>query len=244
MSVARSRLVIVVTATLGTAAVVSVSGLIGFVGLVIPHVIRLVAGASYRRLLPLSLMFGATFLILADVPGRMLTNPGRDADRRGHRVHRCAVLHLPAADQAGAVVSVDRVRRRQRALRQAHRRCEPFSDRVESGEWLGVIGPNGAGKSSLLRAHRRAGRARRLDPRRRPRPGVDVASGAGDARGLRAAGAADPRRHERVRLRAARPDARTCRTSGSRVGDDRTDRRRGASNGWSWSRSSTGCSVR
>ena len=54
---------------------VSVSGLIGFVGLVIPHVIRLVAGASYRRLLPLSLMFGATFLILADIPGRMLTDP-------------------------------------------------------------------------------------------------------------------------------------------------------------------------
>ena len=41
----------------------------------IPHVIRLVAGASYRRLLPLSLMFGAAFLILADIPGRMLTNP-------------------------------------------------------------------------------------------------------------------------------------------------------------------------
>jgi iron complex transport system permease protein len=75
MSVSRSRLIIVVTATLGTAAVVSVSGLIGFVGLVIPHVIRLVAGASYRRLLPLSLMFGATFLILADVPGRMLASP-------------------------------------------------------------------------------------------------------------------------------------------------------------------------
>ncbi len=75
MSVSRSRLVIVVTATLGTAAVVSVSGLIGFVGLVIPHVIRLVAGASYRRLLPLSLMIGGAFLILADVPGRMLTNP-------------------------------------------------------------------------------------------------------------------------------------------------------------------------
>lgn len=75
MSVTRSRLVIVVTATLGTAAVVSVSGLIGFVGLVIPHVIRLVAGAGYRRVLPLSLMVGAAFLILADVPGRMLTRP-------------------------------------------------------------------------------------------------------------------------------------------------------------------------
>ena len=128
MSVARSRLVIVVTATLGTAAVVSVSGLIGFVGLVIPHVIRLVAGASYRRLLPLSLMFGATFLILADVPGRMLDQPGRDADRRGHGVHRRAVLHLPAAHQAGRRVSSHRVRRRRSvSLRQRERRARSRS---------------------------------------------------------------------------------------------------------------------
>ena len=62
-------------ATLGTAAVVSVSGLIGFVGLVVPHVVRLVAGAGHRRLLPLSLLGGAGFLILADVPGRMLARP-------------------------------------------------------------------------------------------------------------------------------------------------------------------------
>jgi iron complex transport system permease protein len=75
VSVARTRLVIVVAATLGTAAVVSVSGLIGFVGLVVPHVIRLMAGAGYWRLLPLSLLGGAAFLILADVPGRMLASP-------------------------------------------------------------------------------------------------------------------------------------------------------------------------
>jgi iron complex transport system permease protein len=52
-----------------------VSGLIGFVGLVVPHAVRLLAGSSYRRLLPLSLAFGAGFLILADIPGRVLTNP-------------------------------------------------------------------------------------------------------------------------------------------------------------------------
>lgn len=75
VSVGRTRLVVVIAATLGTAAVVSVSGLIGFVGLVVPHAIRLIAGASYRRVLPLSLMGGAAFLILADVPGRMLTSP-------------------------------------------------------------------------------------------------------------------------------------------------------------------------
>ena len=52
--VARVRLVVVVAATLGTAAVVAVSGLIGFVGIVVPHMVRLVAGASYRRVLPLT----------------------------------------------------------------------------------------------------------------------------------------------------------------------------------------------
>jgi iron complex transport system permease protein len=73
--VTRVRLVVVIAATLGTAAVVAVSGLIGFVGLVVPHMVRLVAGASYRRLLPLTLAFGAAFLILADIPGRTLTAP-------------------------------------------------------------------------------------------------------------------------------------------------------------------------
>ena len=75
VSVQRTRLIIVVAATLGTAAVVSVSGLIGFVGLVVPHVVRLMAGASYRLLIPLSLLFGGGFLILADVAGRELMSP-------------------------------------------------------------------------------------------------------------------------------------------------------------------------
>jgi len=73
--VARVRLVIVIAATLGTAAAVSVSGLIAFVGIVVPHVVRLVCGASYRLLLPLSLLFGGAFLVLADIPGRVLTDP-------------------------------------------------------------------------------------------------------------------------------------------------------------------------
>jgi iron complex transport system permease protein len=73
--VARVRLVIVVAATLATAAAVSVSGLIAFVGIVVPHVVRLVVGASYRTLLPLSLLFGGAFLVLADIPGRVLTDP-------------------------------------------------------------------------------------------------------------------------------------------------------------------------
>ena len=62
-----------------------------------PHVVRLVAGSSYRRVLPLSLLFGAAFLVLADIPGAGADRPGRDADRRRHRVPRRAVLHRRAA---------------------------------------------------------------------------------------------------------------------------------------------------
>ncbi|MFZ9930422.1 MAG: FecCD family ABC transporter permease [Ilumatobacteraceae bacterium] len=71
----RIRLTVVIAATLGTSAVVSVSGLIGFVGIVVPHLVRLIAGASYRRLLPLSVLMGAAFLIVADIPGRVLSDP-------------------------------------------------------------------------------------------------------------------------------------------------------------------------
>lgn len=72
---ARSRLVIVTAATLITAAAVSVSGLIGFVGLVTPHIVRLLIGHSYRVLLPLSALVGASFLALADVGARTLAAP-------------------------------------------------------------------------------------------------------------------------------------------------------------------------
>jgi iron complex transport system permease protein len=71
----RIRLVVVLAATLGTAAVVAVSGLIGFVGIIVPHAVRLLAGTSYRLVLPASVLFGAAFLILVDIPGRLLTNP-------------------------------------------------------------------------------------------------------------------------------------------------------------------------
>ena len=75
IDVRRVRLVVVLAATLGTAAVVSVSGLIGFIGLLVPHAVRLVAGASYRVVLPLSVLLGASFLIIADIVGRQALAP-------------------------------------------------------------------------------------------------------------------------------------------------------------------------
>jgi len=75
INVSRVRLTIVVFASLGTAAVVAVSGLIGFVGIIVPHTVRLIAGSSYRRLLVLSTLFGAVFLVLADVAARTIASP-------------------------------------------------------------------------------------------------------------------------------------------------------------------------
>ena len=53
-----------------TAAVISVTGIIGFVGLVVPHVVRMIAGPKHRTLMPLSLLFGGTFLIICDTLAR------------------------------------------------------------------------------------------------------------------------------------------------------------------------------
>ncbi|MFO7571834.1 MAG: iron ABC transporter permease [Gaiellaceae bacterium] len=73
--VGRVRLALVVAATLGTAAVVAVTGLIGFVGIIVPHTIRLLTGVGYRALLPLSMIVGAGFLVLADVVARTVLSP-------------------------------------------------------------------------------------------------------------------------------------------------------------------------
>nr|WP_199701406.1 iron ABC transporter permease [Jiangella rhizosphaerae] len=73
---ARVRLTVVLAATLGTAAAVSVSGLIGFVGIVVPHIVRMLAGSSYRVVLPLAAAVGATFLVVADLVARTVVSPG------------------------------------------------------------------------------------------------------------------------------------------------------------------------
>jgi len=75
VNVTRVRLVVIVFATIGTAAAVAVSGLIGFVGIIVPHAIRLVLGSSYRIILPLSLLVGGGFLVLADVLARTVMAP-------------------------------------------------------------------------------------------------------------------------------------------------------------------------
>jgi iron complex transport system permease protein len=75
VSVGRVRLIVCAAATAGTAAAVAVSGLIGFVGIIVPHTIRLLFSTSYRAVVPLSLLAGAGFLVLTDVIARTILSP-------------------------------------------------------------------------------------------------------------------------------------------------------------------------
>lgn len=69
----RTRIIVIVAATLVTASSVCVTGMIGWVGLLIPHLCRMLVGADYRRLIPASMLMGATFLLVVDDIARLAT---------------------------------------------------------------------------------------------------------------------------------------------------------------------------
>ena len=75
LSVERAKAFVIVTASLTTAVAVAFSGVIGFVGLIVPHMVRILWGADYRRLIPLSLIGGASILLLADLLARIVLAP-------------------------------------------------------------------------------------------------------------------------------------------------------------------------
>jgi iron complex transport system permease protein len=75
VNVNQVRTIVIAAATLVTASAVAVSGLIAFVGIIVPHILRLVVGTSYRRLIPLSILGGGAFLVLADVMARSVQQP-------------------------------------------------------------------------------------------------------------------------------------------------------------------------
>ena len=68
----RMRLAVVAAATLMTAAVVSVSGVIGWIGLLVPHLARFLVGADFRRLLPVAMVLGAAYLLGIDTMARTM----------------------------------------------------------------------------------------------------------------------------------------------------------------------------
>jgi iron complex transport system permease protein len=75
LPVERVKLLLILAASLTTAAAVAFSGIIGFIGLVVPHVFRILTGPDYRRLIPLSLIGGSSALLVADLIARVVMAP-------------------------------------------------------------------------------------------------------------------------------------------------------------------------
>lgn len=75
VGVQRLRVLLLVASSLLTAVIVSVAGGIGFVGLVVPHAVRLLVGPDHRKVIPVSLLLGAVFLVLVDLLTRTLDRP-------------------------------------------------------------------------------------------------------------------------------------------------------------------------
>ncbi len=73
VNVKRERMIFLAASTLMASIVVSVSGIIGWIGLMVPHLVRMIAGPDHRRLVPLSAAAGAAFMILSDTIARNLT---------------------------------------------------------------------------------------------------------------------------------------------------------------------------
>jgi iron complex transport system permease protein len=73
--VERTKLIVLITSTLVTAAAVSVAGVIGFVGLIVPHLVRLLVGPDYRLIIPLSAIGGGIYVLWADTLARTLLSP-------------------------------------------------------------------------------------------------------------------------------------------------------------------------
>ena len=75
LNVDRVKLIVIIAASLTAAAAVAFSGIIGFVGLAVPHLVRLIWGGDYRRLVPLSIIGGAAGLLCADIIARTIIAP-------------------------------------------------------------------------------------------------------------------------------------------------------------------------
>ena len=137
-------------AALITSIAVSLSGLIGFVGLVVPHAVRLVAGPDHRQLIPLSAIIGAAFLVIADAVARPILLPvGVITALTGGTVFSDFTDSLYENHSLGTRVSFIQIQdvtfgyEDQPVLKD-------LSLAVEKHSFWAIVGPNGSGKSTFL----------------------------------------------------------------------------------------------
>ena len=177
LDVEREKLVLTMLATLATSAAVAISGTIGFVGLVVPHLLRLAIGPDHRLLLPASVLYGAALLALADLGARLAGGIPvgivtaligapffiwllrRSRSLRPGRRHERTVR----AEAAGRARRASRSPTRCRTGAVA-RCCGASTWRSPRGELVALVGTNGSGKTTLLRLL--TGVARRPTPAR------------------------------------------------------------------------------
>ena len=94
LDVRRAQRVAFFSASLATGAAVSVGGPIGFVGIIVPHIVRAMVGSDHRVVLPASVLFGAAFLVGCDILVADAAGPSGAAGRDHHGAHRRAVFPL------------------------------------------------------------------------------------------------------------------------------------------------------
>ena len=147
-----TKMLFFLLASLMTGATVAACGLIGFVGLIVPHTVRLVAGPDHRRLVTASALAGAAFLVLADSVARTIIAPTGSTDRRHHCNARRPVLSGVAKKAKGFLLGLICSLFRTSAPAMLEDSClQNVAVNVTAGEFIGLIGPNGSGKTTLLR---------------------------------------------------------------------------------------------
>ena len=111
VEVVRAQRLAFLSASLATGAAVSLGGPIGFIGIVVPHLVRLMVGSDHRIVLPAATLFGAAFLVLCDLIARTIMAPLETAGRHHHGAHRRAVLSLAVGEEDHDDESARRSRR-------------------------------------------------------------------------------------------------------------------------------------
>ena len=151
LNVEWTRKLFFLVASLMTGATVAACGLIGFVGLIVPHSVRLAVGPDHRRLVAASAMAGAAFLVLADSVARTIDRAGKS--RLASSPHSLAARSFWCSSENERL----RTGTKMLSLKDVSAGyggkpfCGNIAMHVAGGEFVGLIGPNGSGKTTLLR---------------------------------------------------------------------------------------------